>query len=207
MWSAQTEKIAAGQGLRVRILLDGSIVSFTEVVDRWQSDGLFRGFFNGLLVDAPFEAFRWETPPIAAPTAIRPFEFVLLDSPELLRPADTGPFADHFRSGTAAKDVAVFANLGGDATLVVPCPRADLTVYAHLAAFARGAPVAQKHALWTLVGRTMAARIGPAPVWLSTAGAGVAWLHVRLDDSPKYYRYAPYRARPSAAEPDWSCRE
>jgi hypothetical protein len=31
------------------------------------------------------------------------------------------------------------------------------------------------------------------PEWLSTAGAGVSWLHVRLDDRPKYYGYAPYR--------------
>jgi hypothetical protein len=27
----------------------------------------------------------------------------------------------------------------------------------------------------------------------STAGAGVSWLHVRLDDRPKYNGYAPYR--------------
>ncbi|MFL6237620.1 MAG: DUF6940 family protein [Thermoanaerobaculia bacterium] len=24
-------------------------------------------------------------------------------------------------------------------------------------------------------------------------GAGVSWLHVRLDDRPKYYGYGPYR--------------
>jgi len=34
----------------------------------------------------------------------------------------------------------------------------------------------------------------PVPTWLSTAGGGVAWLHVRLDTRPKYYRYNPYRA-------------
>lgn len=38
----------------------------------------------------------------------------------------------------------------------------------------------------------MTARVGTRPVWLSTAGAGVAWLHVRLDDRPKYYSYRPY---------------
>mmetsp|Transcript_9405 Transcript_9405/g.21189 ORF Transcript_9405/g.21189 Transcript_9405/m.21189 type:complete len:541 (+) Transcript_9405:444-2066(+) len=27
------------------------------------------------------------------------------------------------------------------------------------------------------------------PVWLSTSGMGVPWLHVRLDSSPKYYTY------------------
>lgn len=40
----------------------------------------------------------------------------------------------------------------------------------------------------------MHARLGAKPVWLSTAGAGVPWLHVRLDDHPKYYGYALYRS-------------
>ncbi len=35
--------------------------------------------------------------------------------------------------------------------------------------------------------------ISDRPIWLSTAGGGVAWLHVRLDSTPKYYGYAPYR--------------
>jgi hypothetical protein len=39
----------------------------------------------------------------------------------------------------------------------------------------------------------MVARLGAKPVWLSTAGGGVSWLHVRLDDQPKYYGFEPYR--------------
>ena len=30
-------------------------------------------------------------------------------------------------------------------------------------------------------------------LWLSTHGKGVAWLHVRIDDSPKYISYIPYK--------------
>jgi hypothetical protein len=55
------------------------------------------------------------------------------------------------------------------------------------------APEPQKHALWMLVGVAMQRRLNNRPVWLSTAGAGVSWLHVRLDDRPKYYGYRPYR--------------
>ena len=61
------------------------------------------------------------------------------------------------------------------------------------AAFVRHAPERQKHALWERVGEAVERRLGPKPVWVSTAGAGVSWLHVRLDDRPKYYGYAPYR--------------
>ena len=86
-----------------------------------------------------------------------------------------------------------FSNLGRDAILIVPCLKTVPSAYGHLAAFVREAPEAQRHALWQLVGEAMARRIGPKPVWLSTAGAGVSWLHVRLDDRPKYYRFGPYR--------------
>jgi len=39
----------------------------------------------------------------------------------------------------------------------------------------------------------MQKRINAKRVWLSTAGMGVSWLHVRLDDRPKYYGHRPYR--------------
>src|SRR2546421_5679118 len=38
----------------------------------------------------------------------------------------------------------------------------------------------QRHALWEAVGAAMERRLSAKPVWLSTAGAGVSWLHVRL---------------------------
>ena len=79
--------------------------------------------------------------------------------------------------------------------MVVPCPIADSTAYGHLASFVRHAPEVQRDALWRSVGEAMARRIGAKPVWLSTAGAGVSWLHVRLDDRPKYYGFGPYKQK------------
>src|SRR5262249_52829864 len=115
---------------------------------------------------------------------------VLLESPELVRPSDSGAFAEHFAEGVDS--VAVFPNIGGDAIMIVPCPIAEASAYGHLAAFVRAAPESQRHALWQSVAKAMGQRISPKPVWLSTAGAGVSWLHVRLDDRPKYYGFEPY---------------
>jgi len=106
---------------------------------------------------------------------------------------DRDAFAEQFRAAGAASEVAVFANLGGDARLIAPCPRGEPRAYPHLAAFARHAPAAQQHALWARVGSELAAMIGTRPLWLSTSGLGVPWLHVRIDRSPKYYTHAPYR--------------
>ena len=80
MWTPRTEQLASGRVIKVSIDLDSSPVSYLEVLNRWQDDAEFRSLFIGLLADSPFEAFRWETPPISTATANRPFEFVLLDS-------------------------------------------------------------------------------------------------------------------------------
>lgn len=193
MWSTRSEQLANVRGLRFTVDLDSRPASFADVLRGWQEDAGFRSLFNALLADAPYSAFRWETPPVTNTTLTRPFEFVLLDSPGLAPRPDPEAFAEHFASAQAG--VVVFSNLGGDAILVVPCPVAEPSAYGHLAAFVRLAPEPQRHALWQMVGEAMAKRVGVKPVWLSTAGAGVSWLHVRLDDRPKYYGFGPYRRR------------
>lgn len=191
MWGARSEELADYRGLRFAVDRDGRPATVAEVLRGWRSDADFRSLFNALLAEAPYTAFRWETPPLTAASVSRPFEFVLLDSPGLDRPPAPDAFAEHFRRGT--EGVVVFPNLGGDATLVVPCPVVGASAYGHLAAFVRLAPEAQRQALWRSVGASLARRLGVEPVWLSTAGAGVSWLHVRLDDRPKYYGFGPYR--------------
>lgn len=36
-------------------------------------------------------------------------------------------------------------------------------------------------------------RHGGGNLWCSTSGLGVYWLHIRLDQYPKYYTYRPYK--------------
>ena len=92
--------------------------------------------------------------------------------------------------------VATFWNLGRDALLVAPAPIADASVYSSLAAFVRGAPEEQQHALWQRVADAAREQLGEDPLWISTSGLGVYWLHVRLDSRPKYYTHGAYRREP-----------
>lgn len=163
--------------------------SYGDVLALWQHDLAFRTHFLTLLAEQPYSAFRWEMPPLTRETLDQPFEFVTLDSPWLERDADPLAFAEHF---SPTEQVVAFPNLSGDCTLVVPCPTSHPAAYPHLAAFVRYAPEEQQHTLLALVGKTVEAQLSDQPLWLSTAGAGVAWLHVRLDKRPKYYGYAPY---------------
>ncbi len=175
---------------------EGAQLSFGEVVALWREPP-FQGFFVGVLADVPFEAFFWETPPLTTKSLGDPFEAALIRAPQLRGArADPRPFAENMSSVRGAEGIVSFPNLGKDAQLVVPCPRAAPEVYAHLAAFVRGAPEVQRCGLWSHVAAAVEARLGQAPLWLSTAGLGVAWLHVRVDRRPKYYRYGPYRCVP-----------
>jgi hypothetical protein len=196
MWQSQIELLNDGRMQKFTIVRDDAPLPYSEIVQLWRSDAGFRTFFIALLADCPFPAYRWETPPVTSATIDRPFEFVLLRSEALDRAVDPTAFASHFTDGD---DVVTFPNLGGDAVMVVPCPVVADSIYGHLASFIRNAPPTQVHHLWQSVGDAMQQRLGTRPVWLSTAGMGVSWLHVRLDSRPKYYGYAPFKqVAPSA---------
>ncbi|HWZ63354.1 MAG TPA: hypothetical protein VNX02_10060 [Steroidobacteraceae bacterium] len=137
-------------------------------------------------------AFRWETPPISETTLERPFEFVVTNDPHLDTRPEAGVFASYFAGPNANAAVLAIPNLGKTATLVVPRQLDEAATYTHFARFLRGAPSPQIHALWQCVAQTARHRLSAEPQWISTAGGGVAWLHVRVENEPKYYSYRPY---------------
>jgi hypothetical protein len=192
MFTVQTQPLEGERVVKFMVRRVDGPLRYGEAVTLWRTDATFCDFFNQLLAAAPFTAYFWETPSVTRETVDRPFEFVLVDSPRLVavRP-DVGAFAEHF-TPAGEPSVVTFANISGDAVLVAPCPRGPLDVYPHLAAFARGGPLAQQQALWRRVGEAVAERLSDRPLWLSTSGMGVYWLHVRLDSRPKYYNWRPY---------------
>ncbi len=124
----------------------------------------------------------------------QPFEFVLVDSPQMAAVAvNPTAFAGYFTESPAGESIVSFPNTGNDASLLVPCPLASTAAYASIATFSRQAPAVQQHALWQAAGAALEHAVQQQTVWLSTSGLGVAWLHLRLDQRPKYYNYAPYR--------------
>ncbi len=197
MWESTEINLGTGNIVKTNVMYDGGEVSFRRVIDSWRTNETFRKFFISLLAEAPFPAYLWETPPVTRDTADQPFEFVLVGNQQLANAQpDAEAFDDQFRLAPMNDDVVSFPNLSGDALLVAPCPRAPDGCYAHLATFSRNAPLRQQHLLWQLVGDTVAQRLDQQPLWVSTSGLGIYWLHVRLDAYPKYYTFEPYKRMP-----------
>lgn len=188
---AETEQVPSGR--KFRLFEGDQPMPFRRFFELLRSDDSFADWYSGELAAFDAAAFYWELPPLTAATLDCDTEFVLIEAPMLARYApEQAPFAEHFERAPG-EEVIVFPNLGGDAVMVVPCPRGPDAHYPHLAAFLRGADKRQVRALWRVTAQEMLRRLGTRPTWLSTAGGGVAWLHVRLDSRPKYYSYRPYR--------------
>ena len=173
-----------------QLLKHDRTLSYGEVIGLWKGDRDFRLFFCQTLRHIPFAAYRWETPAISLDRLEQEFEFTAIASPDLERPSQRQYFEPYFQDQTDS--IVSFKNLGGDAELLVPLPQVADDSYGHLGKFMNQAPQAQQEALWQQVGILLQSRVSVRPLWLSTAGGGVAWLHIRLDQRPKYYRYQPY---------------
>ena len=196
MWRAERKALERGVQ-KLTLLRDEHSLTEGEVCRFWQADDSFCAFFSSTLAETPYDAFFWEMPPLTAGGFEEAFECILADAPGLARLVpEPAVFARQFAAAGPAALAAAFPNLGGDAFLVAPCPDPATGPYPHLAAFCRRASAARQQAFWQLVGSSLAARLGPRPLWLSTSGLGVAWLHARLDSVPKYYTHGPYRAAP-----------
>lgn len=168
-------------------------LSYQDVIQNWYGNPEFRDFYYSILGNSLFEAFFWEHPPITKVGTKQPYEFVLVNSIQLTKiAADTNPFQEQFRSRVNGQNVLAFKNLGRDADLIVPYPIVSNDIYAHFASFIRNAPQSQRHDLFVVLANSLIARMGNEPIWVSTSGLGVCWLHVRLDTRPKYYSYQPY---------------
>ncbi|SER03229.1 DUF6940 family protein [Neolewinella agarilytica] len=188
-----TAKLEAGDnGFQLYALLcDGLVMTWREVLTLWQNDPEFGRFYLRLLADVPFEAYFWEHPPFTLGELDKGYEVSFYDSRVLAgKRADSRRFASFFEPDLP---VVSFLNLGGDARLIVPCPQAPEDAFTHLARFVHTAPEGQGLALLQLLGKTLLAEASDEKIYLSTSGLGVYWLHIRLDERPKYYQSRRYR--------------
>lgn len=179
------------KGARFKIEQSGKLLSFSEVLNFWKNDKTFTIWYIDSLNELGFDEYFWEHPALKTKHLDKPYELVVLKSDGFARrEVNETAFAEKFNSGNS---IEVFPNLGKNAMLVVPAKEADSEIYKHLGSFLRFAPMAQRIELFRKVAESIFSDLSnEKTVWLSTAGMGVIWLHVRLDSRPKYYRSRAY---------------
>ncbi len=195
MWIAHQQDIERPAGAKIAIVGAGGPCSFAETIANWRDSEAFRDFFIAGLAALPFAAFFWEMPPLRRGQSDLPYEYAALRGDELARrPANPDAFSEYLEGGDPANTIVSFRNLGGDALLVAPKPMAAPDAYGHIGAFVRLAPPRQRHRLFQTLADAILRMLKDTegPIWISTSGLGVPWVHVRLDTHPKYYSYPPY---------------
>lgn len=174
--------------------------ALADVSQRTSAESLCAALRDPALPRAVF----FETRPFSASTFHEPFEAVLRDATKQFDALneDSTAFDVYLDTKTAnCTGSAVFPNLGGDAMLIVPTRHPARTgPHVHLLDFMRNAPVEHCAALMHTVGAVYYSTLADARLvgcdyflWLSTAGLGVYYPHIRIDSHPKYYTTERYR--------------
>ncbi len=192
-YTTSTAKLSE-KSSRLQLQEDGQPLSFAAVVHLWENNPPFRDFYVATLLKHGGNGCFWEHPRLNKTTAGQPYECVLTSTNSFsVRTANFTPFS---RAVDSNRMISVFPNLDGTALLVVPNqPEVPAFNGRDLMAFLHTAPGPLIHEFWTTVGQVTGQAIAEASAFqfLSTHGLGVIWLHVRLEERPKYYHHRPYR--------------
>jgi hypothetical protein len=187
----ETRSIPGHAGVSLEARRAAETLSRRAFFEALRDETRVRAALGEAILGLGMDAVAWETAPLSRSNVARPMVQLVLPHPALARvEADPSPFAEHVASGAGTEAVRSFENFGKDARLIVPCEPSRGARFGHLVAFLRHASAAQRDALWQLVGQLACEHLArtEAPLWVSTAGMAVPWLHVRLDLRPKYYR-------------------
>eukprot|EP01060_Flectonema_neradi_P015106 TRINITY_DN2178_c0_g1_i1.p1 TRINITY_DN2178_c0_g1~~TRINITY_DN2178_c0_g1_i1.p1 ORF type:complete len:260 (+),score=53.97 TRINITY_DN2178_c0_g1_i1:62-781(+) len=167
-----------------------TLVSLSE--GTWAVDELIHQI-RRIAKENNYKAVFFETPMVVLD---RQFEFAVLDASNT--GLDDRAPGNAFVEYCTGDDVVAFPTPRGDAQLVVPCEKSEKSCYPHLLRVIGTTnscvPESQLLLFWKLVGSEALKKSATEPhLWLSTSGLGVSWLHFRLDTTPKYYTYVPYK--------------
>ena len=154
-------------------------MSWSDTLKDWQ---------NGIVPTYPRhiqDRFQWNTSVLKNDGNV-PFKQSFKVDHRLPHRQDTRPYREYIKQ-SKNEYVISFVNLSNDAVLVVPMPVGKRN-YATLKDFMDNAPQIQQQRFWKTVSKIARKLMKEkGKVWISTHGFGVAYTHVRVSISPKYY--------------------
>ncbi len=166
-------------------------LTYNQVLDYWETDIGFADFYISIFRKCGYYSYVWESPPLSSTSLDQEYEFVIINAPISSDNPDSKTYKPYF-SLKENDGIVCFPNLGNDALLIVPSPVRKYSNYSNLANFFKEATREQQRSIWKVTARKIKENLSDKPTWVSVAGGGISWLHIRLDTIPKYYRYLKY---------------
>jgi hypothetical protein len=185
-------------------VIDEKRMTWTEVIEAWQHREDFQAMFSKFLRTSPFKDFFFEMKPVSRYSQGDFCEFVLVNAKSNFKRMSASPksFAEHLEKARRnSKHFATFLSLSKDSMLIAPRDlsnnRKPPQCYLNIARFSRHCATHQVDELWRVLGKQLSILLASSPlhtpVWVSTSGLAVPWLHMRFDRIPKYYTHTPYK--------------
>lgn len=174
-------------------------LSWKDIFDNLNTNKIFiHNFINILSKINPFDEYYLEFNPTSFDYIdSNLFEFVLIKTNGFSQSPDIISFGIEKINNNSNK-IIWFPNLSNSSILVVPCfnhlyPIDD---YIHIGKFMRSSNMNQKFNLVLSMFEIYFNQLSLRPnkkLWLSTHGKNVGWLHIRIDQIPKYITYKSYK--------------
>jgi len=184
--------------IRLKNILNQQFIGWKEIIENYTNDLFVDSFIEYLMEINPFNEYYIEFNPITfnqIESTI--FEFVLIKTNNFASNADILTF-DINLLNTNSNKIVWFSNPSNSALLITPCYNHFFPIndYIHIGTFMRSKNKIQKSNLiktmFKLYFNELINQINKK-LWLSTHGKGVGWLHIRIDKSPCYITWNPYK--------------
>lgn len=153
----------------------------------------FRNQIIQIFLESKFVNVFWEFPPYSTSTTQNMAEFAFVTTSNFDK-ANSSSFSEYLK-GKKDGEIVMFKNPSGDTDLItINSSNTNNQTFCHIMEFMTNATYENKHNLLKKIGEEMIkhtnGKNAKNPIYLSTHGHGVPWLHVRICNKPKYYSSA-----------------
>lgn len=181
-----------------RIIEDKSYLTYVKFYESIRSSPKLIYDIISILKSNIFKSYYLEFNPVSWNLLQeRIFEFVIIKTSGFISKTDIITFGES-NINTNSNNIYIFKNLSKKSVLISPCynHNYNINIYNNIATFMRTSNLKQQFLLFSTVFSQYILQLKNNQnklLWLSTHGKGVAWLHVRIDDSPKYISFSSYK--------------
>lgn len=180
--------------VRIFCKIFGTNLTFKQVFEVMENDPLtFHNYLKDEVLKTGYKAVYLEFPKLNTKNLNNKFECVILEAIELI---NSNPNPQAF--GISCSDLVICTrNKSKDAELIIPNLNSSNN-YAHLFLFLdpeNCQPPENNlyYYFWKSAAIVIKEQINcNKNIWISTSGLGIPWLHLRISEIPKYYRFQKY---------------